>query len=100
MVGLPEGMATLVPTSFRYEVEPVAGRRLGKARDGPVVRRWLEWNELMWRPQRDSNPCLSLERANQPKSEPTQNQRFTNTTNNLDPIQLSLDLTPDHDTET
>ncbi len=70
------------------------------AGEGHVVRRWLEWNELVWRPQRDSNPCLSLERANQPKSEPTQNQRFTNTTNNLDPIQLSLDLTPDHDTET
>ena len=56
MVGLPEGMATLVPTSFRYEVEPVAGRRLGKARDGPVVRRWLEWNELMWRPQGEFHP--------------------------------------------
>ena len=31
--------------------------------EGRVVRRWLEWNEVMWRPQRDSNPCLSLERA-------------------------------------
>ena len=57
MVGLPQGMATPAPTSFRYEVEPVAGWRLGKARDGPVVRRWLEWNELMWRPQGESHLC-------------------------------------------
>ena len=56
MVGLPQGMATPAPTSFRYEVEPVAGWRLGKARDGPVVRRWLEWNELMWRPQGEFHP--------------------------------------------
>ena len=60
----------------------------------------LTGRQLEWRPQRDSNPCLSLERANQPDQEPTHNQRFTNSRNDLGPVQLSLDLTPDHDTDT
>ncbi len=46
------------------------------------------------------NPCLSLERATGPDQQPDQNQRFTNSSNSLEPIQLSLDLTPDHDLNT
>ena len=35
----------------------------GRVIDGPLVVKSLTMKDLMWRPQRDSNPCLSLERA-------------------------------------